>query len=291
MVSDLSLTVSARAVRRASWSAERSSTPCPAVAPQLLLTSSLSSAWIPAVRHPPDAPSRARRPVGRRRRTRPRPRPACHTAPTRPAAPAPPGRPARRWPRPCVPPAACPAAPACTRRTRASVQARPSRPGLRMWAMLTPASPLLARPTYSSISFGLLPAAVTRVGFSIRVGIVLLHSLCFPREPGGSPASVSSADNFVTSRSSSPRVDGRRANEEVLEQEGQLQVGKLPMILSGGGRIANRWPSERLSEKPKFHNLFSGEQIRRLLYGRPGAACAKLIEPISPTNNGARSSS
>jgi hypothetical protein len=31
--------------------------------------------------------------------------------------------------------------------------------------------PVLTRPTYSSMSFGLLPAAVIRVGFSIRVGI------------------------------------------------------------------------------------------------------------------------
>ncbi len=43
--------------------------------------------------------------------------------------------------------------------------------GLRMGAILTADSPLLARPTYSSISFGLLPAASMRVGFSISVGI------------------------------------------------------------------------------------------------------------------------
>jgi len=48
--------------------------------------------------------------------------------------------------------------------------------GLRMWAMLTPPSPVFTRPTYSSTGYGLLPAAVTRVGFSIRVGMVLLLS-------------------------------------------------------------------------------------------------------------------
>jgi hypothetical protein len=50
-------------------------------------------------------------------------------------------------------------------------------PGLRMWAMLTAASPLFTLPTYSSISFGLLPAAVIRVGFPISVGMVLLLAL------------------------------------------------------------------------------------------------------------------
>jgi hypothetical protein len=36
-----------------------------------------------------------------------------------------------------------------------------------MWAMLTPASPLFARPTNSSIRYGLLPAAVMRVGILV----------------------------------------------------------------------------------------------------------------------------
>src|SRR5438309_1090247 len=45
--------------------------------------------------------------------------------------------------------------------------------GLRMWVMLTPASPVLTRPIYSSTNLGLLPEAVIRVGCSINVGIVL----------------------------------------------------------------------------------------------------------------------
>jgi hypothetical protein len=47
-----------------------------------------------------------------------------------------------------------------------------------MWAILTADSPLVTRPTYSSIRFGLLPAASMRVGFSIRVGIVFLRAWC-----------------------------------------------------------------------------------------------------------------
>src|SRR5262245_51545875 len=40
-----------------------------------------------------------------------------------------------------------------------------------MWATLTRPSPVLTRPTYSSISFGLVPAASTRDGCSISFGI------------------------------------------------------------------------------------------------------------------------
>src|SRR5688572_11033587 len=43
--------------------------------------------------------------------------------------------------------------------------------GERMWATLTRSSPLLTRPTYSSISFGLVPAASTRDGDWISSGI------------------------------------------------------------------------------------------------------------------------
>jgi hypothetical protein len=43
--------------------------------------------------------------------------------------------------------------------------------------MLTVASPLLTRPTYSSMTFGLLPAASVRVGVSISVGIVFSSRL------------------------------------------------------------------------------------------------------------------
>jgi hypothetical protein len=39
-----------------------------------------------------------------------------------------------------------------------------------MWATLTRASAEFTRPAYSSISFGLFPAAVMRVGAGIRVG-------------------------------------------------------------------------------------------------------------------------
>lgn len=47
-------------------------------------------------------------------------------------------------------------------------------PGDRIWAMLSPSVPVFTQPTYSSISFGLFPAAVTRVGLAISSGI--LHS-------------------------------------------------------------------------------------------------------------------
>src|SRR5918997_2355954 len=43
-----------------------------------------------------------------------------------------------------------------------------------MWAMLTRPSPLFTRPTYSSISFGFVPAASTRDGDSISSGMTLL---------------------------------------------------------------------------------------------------------------------
>jgi len=44
-------------------------------------------------------------------------------------------------------------------------------PGLRMWAMLICPCWELTRPMYSSINFGLLPAASIRVGVGINVGI------------------------------------------------------------------------------------------------------------------------
>jgi hypothetical protein len=43
--------------------------------------------------------------------------------------------------------------------------------GLRIWAMLRRASPEFTRPTNSSMSFGLLPAAVMRTGLMISFGI------------------------------------------------------------------------------------------------------------------------
>jgi hypothetical protein len=43
--------------------------------------------------------------------------------------------------------------------------------GLRMWAMLSAVSPVLALPTYSSISFGGSPAAATRLGSPISSGM------------------------------------------------------------------------------------------------------------------------
>src|SRR5947209_13290772 len=46
-------------------------------------------------------------------------------------------------------------------------------PGLRICAMLTAEVPELTRPTYSSINFGLLPAAVTRLGWEISMGFAI----------------------------------------------------------------------------------------------------------------------
>src|SRR5829696_5405065 len=43
--------------------------------------------------------------------------------------------------------------------------------GERMWATLTRSSPVFTRPAYSSISFGLVPAASTRLGVSISCGM------------------------------------------------------------------------------------------------------------------------
>jgi hypothetical protein len=40
-----------------------------------------------------------------------------------------------------------------------------------MWATLTSAVAEFTRPIYSSISFGLFPAASTRAGLGIRVGL------------------------------------------------------------------------------------------------------------------------
>src|SRR5262249_41064794 len=45
--------------------------------------------------------------------------------------------------------------------------------GLRICAILTSPWPELTRPTYSSISFGLLPAASIRVGLAINLGTVV----------------------------------------------------------------------------------------------------------------------
>jgi hypothetical protein len=46
-------------------------------------------------------------------------------------------------------------------------------PGLRMCAMLSRDSPEFTRPMYSSMIFGLLPAAVMRVGVEMSVGIAI----------------------------------------------------------------------------------------------------------------------
>src|SRR5215208_8330159 len=43
--------------------------------------------------------------------------------------------------------------------------------GERMWATLTRSSPVFTRPAYSSMSFGLVPAASTRLGLSISCGM------------------------------------------------------------------------------------------------------------------------
>jgi hypothetical protein len=43
--------------------------------------------------------------------------------------------------------------------------------GLRMWAMLTAVSPVLARPHIRAISFGCSPAAATRLGAPISSGM------------------------------------------------------------------------------------------------------------------------
>jgi hypothetical protein len=47
-----------------------------------------------------------------------------------------------------------------------------------MCAMLTAPVRVFTRPTTSSMSFGLLPAAVMRVGCSIRVGITFFPGDC-----------------------------------------------------------------------------------------------------------------
>jgi hypothetical protein len=44
-----------------------------------------------------------------------------------------------------------------------------------MWAMLTAAVPLFTRPANSRMSFGLVPAASTTVGDSIKVGMRVLR--------------------------------------------------------------------------------------------------------------------
>jgi hypothetical protein len=49
-----------------------------------------------------------------------------------------------------------------------------------MWAMLTASVPELARPTYSSMRFGFVPAARTRVGLGIRIGTLLSPSFALP---------------------------------------------------------------------------------------------------------------
>src|SRR5205809_992354 len=55
--------------------------------------------------------------------------------------------------------------------------------GLRMCAMLRPSWPVLARPTYSSISLGGWPAAATRLGCVISSGIVASISQYGSRRP------------------------------------------------------------------------------------------------------------
>src|SRR5579862_10061123 len=50
-----------------------------------------------------------------------------------------------------------------------------------MWATLTAAVCELTRPMYSSISFGLVPAAVMRVGVLMCVGMAFLRRVNRPR--------------------------------------------------------------------------------------------------------------
>src|SRR5262245_36464580 len=54
--------------------------------------------------------------------------------------------------------------------------------GLCMWATLTAVVPELTRPTYSSMAFGLLPAATMRVAFGMRMGVRVIGSLVGQRE-------------------------------------------------------------------------------------------------------------
>ena len=60
---------------------------------------------------------------------------------------------------------------ASTRRSRGAGRARPSPGASVMRATLRRSSPVFTRPTYSSISLGLVPAASTRLGFSMSSGI------------------------------------------------------------------------------------------------------------------------
>ena len=82
-----------------------------------------------------------------------------------------PGRRARRAPRPRARRAGSPRARPCTRRSRGRWPGSTQPSGERMWATLTRSSPVLTRPTYSSISLGLVPAASTLEGFWISSGI------------------------------------------------------------------------------------------------------------------------
>src|SRR6185436_6906076 len=54
--------------------------------------------------------------------------------------------------------------------------------GLRMCATLTAVVPEFTRPTYSSMSLGLLPAATMRVAFGIRIGVAMCASLVGERK-------------------------------------------------------------------------------------------------------------
>src|SRR5829696_3528940 len=94
-----------------------------------------------------------------------------------------------------------------------------------MWATLTRSSPVFTRPAYSSMSFGLVPAASTRLGLSISWGIpATLQPLA---QRGRSPAREG-VEQLGRRRRGVQRLAVLRTQEalrdRVIEQRGQPVV-------------------------------------------------------------------
>src|SRR5579862_4368420 len=100
--------------------------------------------------------------------------------------------------------------------------------GLRMWAILTASVFELTRPTYSSIAFGLLPAATMRVGFAMSSGMdprhgrhTREHRRLVPCELGEPGADVGAVRDRLGERQVR-RVMARLAREETAVERAEI---------------------------------------------------------------------
>lgn len=125
--------------------------------------------------------------------------------------------------------------------------------GERMWAILTAVEPVLTRPTYSSISLGLLPAGVMRVGVEMSWGMGLFSEKRHGFDAGdlkSFPAAGVGATDFVLEQ-----------NEIAL---GFGKAGAVPFVGAGGEAVP--FPAQEVAQFVGAANAAEGA----VKIGRPG---------------------